>query len=99
MNRKYLGISKRDCDRKNAISLQNEKLKQQLELYKKCGSINRNSTLKYNENFNELVVYCKGVGTSEDSRPTNNLWKSLKKDYIEKNPEIEIYGPKNDKKN
>ena len=71
--RKYLGVSKKDCDRKNAISLQNEKLKQQLELYKKCGSINRNSTLQYNENFNELVVYCKGVGASEDTRPTNNL--------------------------
>jgi len=94
--RKYLGVSKKDCDRKNAISLQNEKLKQQLELYKKCGSINRNSTLQYNENFNELVVYCKGVGASEDSRPTNNLWKSLKNDYIKENPNKKIYGPENE---
>ena len=33
---KFLGISKRDCDRQNAIMLENEELKQQLELLKVC---------------------------------------------------------------
>jgi len=42
------------------------------------------------------VIYCKGVGASEDSRPSNNLWKSLKKDYIKENPNKKIYGPEND---
>ena len=42
------------------------------------------------------MVYCKGVGASEDTRPTNNLWKSLKKDYMKENPDNNIDGPEND---
>ena len=96
--RKNLGVSKKDCDRRNAISLQNEKLKQQLELLRKCNSVNKNSTLQYNENFNELVSYCKGigVGSKNETRPTGSLWKELKEDYKKENPDIKLYGPKNE---
>tara|TARA_R110000868_G_scaffold317492_1_gene578329 strand:- start:38 stop:571 length:534 start_codon:yes stop_codon:yes gene_type:complete len=96
--RKDLGISKKTCDQQNRISLQNEKLKQQLELFKKCGSVNRNPTLKDNENFVDLVNYCRGMGVGliEDTRPTGSLWNKLKKDYKKENPEIKLYGPKNE---
>tara|TARA_R110002153_G_scaffold225781_1_gene378418 strand:+ start:352 stop:918 length:567 start_codon:yes stop_codon:yes gene_type:complete len=81
--RKDLGISKKTCDQQNRISLQNEKLKQQLELYKKCGSINRNSTLQYNNNFNELVFYCKGISGTDNNKPeeSGSYWDKLKKDH------------------
>jgi len=94
--RKDLGVSKKQCDQKNAIVLQNEKLKQQLELYKKCGSINRNSTLQYNNNFNELVIYCKGIGGTENNKPSdsNSYWDVIKNDYKKENPDVNLMGDK-----
>jgi hypothetical protein len=93
--RKNLGISKKDCDRRNKIATENEILKQQLELYKKCGSVNNNPTIEYNENFKELVAYCKNIKTGNELRPKENLWKKLKKDYLEENKDIKIYDKKN----
>ena len=85
--RKYLGT---DCK----TSKQNAKLKQQLELYKKCGSVNKNSALASNKNFSELVQYCKGIGSGEKTRPTGSLWEDLKKEYKTKNPNIKTYKDK-----
>ena len=44
--RKYLGISKKHCDRQNEVQTQNEILKQQIELYKVCKSINTKQDLE-----------------------------------------------------
>ena len=51
--RKYLGISKKHCDRQNEVQTENEILKQQIELYKVCKSINTNQDL---EQFKELMI-------------------------------------------
>lgn len=85
--RKYLGT---DCK----TSKQNAKLKQQLELYKKCGSVNKNSALASNKNFSELVQYCKGIGAGEKTRPTGSLWEDLKKEYKKENPNVKTYEDK-----
>jgi len=85
--RKYLGI---DCK----TSKQNAKLKQQLELYKKCGSVNKNSALESNKNFSELMQYCKGIGAGEKTRPTGSLWEDLKKNYKKENPNVKTHGDK-----
>ena len=85
--RKYLGT---DCK----TSKQNAKLKQQLELYKKCGSVNKNSALASNKNFSELVQYCKGIGAGEKTRPTGSLWEDLKKKYKKENPNVKTHGDK-----
>ena len=85
--RKYLGT---DCK----TSKQNAKLKQQLELYKKCGSVNKNSALASNKNFSELVQYCKGIGAGEKTRPTGSLWEDLKKEYKKENPNVKTYKDK-----
>ena len=85
--RKYLGT---DCK----TSKQNAKLKQQLELYKKCSSVNRNPSLAANKNFSELVKYCQGIGGKEDTRPSGSLWNELKENYKKENPEIKIHGDK-----
>jgi len=85
--RKYLGT---DCK----TSKQNAKLKQQLELYKKCGSVNKNSALESNKNFSELMQYCKGIGAGEKTRPTGSLWEDLKKNYKKENPNVKTHGDK-----
>ena len=56
--RKYLGISKKHCDRQNEVQTENEILKQQIELYKVCKSINTKQDL---EQFKELIAYCSGI--------------------------------------
>jgi hypothetical protein len=86
--RKYLGNLQ--CNERNDLALENEKLKQQLELMKMCNKVNRNPTLKRNENFNLLVSKCEGVIPTkvEEERPVEkNTWKGMKKDYLESNPD------------
>ena len=81
--RKYLGT---DCK----TSKENAQLKQQLELMKMCNKVNRNPSLAQNENFALLVSKCRGVvptNINEDRPVKKNLWKDLKKEYIEKNPD------------
>ena len=82
--RKYLGTS---CK----TSKENAQLKQQLELMKMCNKVNRNPSLAQNENFALLVSKCRGVvptNINEDRPVKKNLWKDLKKDYMEENPDI-----------
>ena len=86
--RKYLGNLQ--CNERNDLALENEKLRQQLELMKMCNKVNRNPTLKHNENFDLLVSKCRGVVPEVDeikTMPTGSLWDELKDDYIKKNPE------------
>ena len=86
--RKYLGNLQ--CNKRNDLALENEQLRQQLELMKMCNKVNRNPTLKRNENFNLLVSKCEGITpmTVEEERPVEkNTWKGMKKDYLESNPD------------
>ena len=82
--RKYLGT---DCK----TSKENVQIKQQLELMKMCGRVNSNPSLAQNENFTLLVSKCRGVvptNINEDRPVKKNLWKDLKKEYMEENPDI-----------
>jgi len=82
--RKYLGT---DCK----TSKENVQLKQQLELMKMCNKVNKNPSLAQNENFALLVSKCRGVvptNINEDRPVKKNLWKDLKKEYMEENPDV-----------
>ena len=82
--RKYLGTS---CK----TSKENAQLKQQLELMKMCNKVNRNPSLAQNKNFALLVSKCRGVvptNINEDRPVKKNLWKDLKKEYMEENPDV-----------
>ena len=74
--RKYLGISQKNCDEKNKISLENEKLKQQIELYKVCKSINTEQNL---EQFKDLIAYCSGIKKIDRTKRENPYSDILKK--------------------
>ena len=71
--RKYLGISKKHCDRQNEVQTENEILKQQIELYKVCKSINTKQNL---EQFKELIAYCSGI-KKIDRTDRNNPYKDI----------------------
>ena len=86
--RKYLGNLQ--CNERNDLALENERLRQQLEVMKMCNKVNRNPTLKHNSNFDLLVSKCRGVVpvTVDEERPKEkNTWKGMKKDYLESNPD------------
>jgi len=86
--RKFLGSA---CtDEFKELQMENMNLKQQLELFKMCGKVNRNPSLELNQNFNLLVAKCKGImPTSKEKdqeRPQGNHWENLKNQYIKENP-------------
>ena len=86
--RKYLGNLQ--CNERNDLALENERLRQQLELMKMCNKVNRNPSLKYNSNFDLLVSKCQGIIPTrvEEERPVEkNTWKGMKKDYLNSNPD------------
>jgi len=79
--RKYLGSA---CtDEFKAVQQENMELKQQLELMKMCGKVNRNPTLKYNPNFQLLVSKCSGIIINDENqeRPEGSAWDDLRDDY------------------
>jgi len=71
--RKYLGISKKHCDRQNEVQTENEILKQQIELYKVCKSIRTSDPLPQ---FAELIAYCNGTKPFE-TRDRVNPYKEM----------------------
>ena len=90
--RKYLGSA---CtDEFKAVQQENMELKQQLELMKMCGKVNKNPTLKYNPNFHLLVAKCSGIVIPENKKPDGSLWDDLKDEYKKENPDIKLMGDK-----
>ena len=88
--RKYLGT---DCK----TSKENVAIKQQLELMKMCGRVNRNPSLALNDNFALLVSKCRGVTPARDNtRPSDSksLWDDMKDDYKKENPDVKLIGDK-----
>ena len=90
--RKYLGSA---CtDEFKAVQQENMELKQQLELMKMCGKVNKNPTLKNNPNFKLLVSKCSGIIIPENKKPDNSHWDNLKDNYKKENPDIKLMGDK-----
>jgi len=90
--RHYLGSA---CTKEfKKAQQENIELKQQLELMKMCGKVNKNPTLKYNPNFHLIVMKCSGIVIPENKSPEGSLWDELKDDYKKENPEIKIMGDK-----
>ena len=90
--RHYLGSA---CTKEfREVQTENVQLKQQLELMKMCGKVNKNPTLKYNPNFHLLVMKCSGIVIPENNKPDNSLWDDLKDDYKKENPNIKLMGDK-----
>ena len=93
--RKYLGNLQ--CNERNDLALENERLKQQLELMKMCGRVNSNPSLALNENFALLVSKCRGVTPARDNtRPADSqsLWDDMKDEYKKENPDVKLMGDK-----
>jgi len=90
--RHYLGSACTDDFKK--VQQENMELKQQLELMKMCGKVNKNPTLKYNPNFHLLVAKCSGIVIPENKKPDSSLWDDLKDDYKKENPDVKLMGDK-----
>jgi len=92
--RKYLGSA---CtDEFKAVQQENMELKQQLELMKMCGKVNKNPTLLNNSNFKLLVSKCSGIIIPDDkiNKPDGSYWDSIKDDYKKENPDVKLMGDK-----
>ena len=92
--RKYLGSA---CtDQFKAVQQENMELKQQLELMKMCGKVNKNPTLSNNPNFKLLVSKCSGIIIPDDKiiKPDGSYWDSIKDDYKKENPDVKLMGDK-----
>ena len=90
--RKYLGNLQ--CNERNDLALENERLKQQLELMKMCGKVNNNPTIARNPNFALLVSKCSGIIIPENKKPDNSHWDDLKDQFKKENPNIRLMGDK-----
>lgn len=89
--RKYLGVSKRMCDEQNEILLENENLRQELELLKVC---QRYADRPLPPQFSTVEKHCKGLrARPERTKSEEPAWDEMKKKYIEENPDKPIYNP------
>lgn len=91
--RKYLGVSKRDCDEVNQIQKDNAYLRQELEMLKVC---NRYSGRKLPPQFAHVTIKCQGLEQStgpeeRDTAKTSAYWDELKQEWIKDNPHRPIY--------
>ena len=98
--RKYLGSA---CTKEfKEVQQENMELKQQLELMKMCGKVNRNPTLQRNPNFALLVQKCSGIIINDEkqARPDGSYWDKLTNSYKKKHKDQKfmdtknIYGPR-----
>ena len=92
--RKFLGSA---CtDEFKAVQQENMELKQQLELMKMCGKVNKNPTLNNNPNFKLLVSKCSGIVIPDDKiiKPDGSYWDAIKDNYKKENPDIKLMGDK-----
>ena len=98
--RKYLGSA---CTKEfKEVQQENMELKQQLELMKMCGKVNRNPTLQRNPDFALLVQKCSGIIINDEkqARPDGSYWDKLTNSYKKKHKDQKfmdtknIYGPR-----
>ena len=90
--RKYLGVSKKMCDEQNKILLENENLRQELEMLKVC---QRYADRPLPAQFATVEKHCKGLrARPKKTKSDKTMWDEMKKDYLEDNPDADIYNGK-----
>ena len=90
--RKYLGVSKKMCDEQNKILLENENLRQELELLKVC---QKYADRPLPPQFATVEKHCKGLrARPERVKSDEPMWDEMKKKYIDENPDADIYNSK-----
>jgi len=88
--RKYLGVSKKDCEEVNKIQRENTSLKQELEMLKVCSKY---AGRELPPQFSTVAEKCKGLMPAVDRRrdeKKNPAWEDMKKEYRDANPGIEM---------
>jgi len=94
--RKYLGVSKKMCDEQNKILLENENLRQELEMLKVC---QRYADRPLPPQFATVEKHCKGLRARPvREKSDESLWDEMKNDYIKVNPDANIYNKDGRKK-
>ena len=87
--RKYLGVSKKMCDEQNKVLLENENLRQELEMLKVC---NKYADRPLPPQFSTVEKHCKGLRARPVKEKSEDpLWDEMKKEYLEANPEADVY--------
>jgi|TARA_B110000444_G_scaffold108868_1_gene102825 hypothetical protein len=92
--RKFLGITKKDCDEVNKIQKENANLRQELEMLKVCSKY---ADRELPPQFSTVEKHCKGLRPRivRDKKETADpLWDEMKEKYLKANPGNEIYDPK-----
>ena len=90
--RKYLGVSKKMCDEQNKVLLENENLRQELEMLKVC---QKYADRPLPPQFSTVEKHCKGLrARPERTKSEDPAWDEMKMKYIDENPDKDLYNPK-----
>ena len=80
------------CDEQNKILLENENLRQELELLKVC---QKYADRPLPPQFATVEKHCKGLrARPERVKSDEPMWDEMKKKYIDENPDADIYNSK-----
>jgi hypothetical protein len=88
--RKFLGVSKKDCEEVNKIQKENAALKQELEMLKVCSKY---AGRELPPQFSTVAEKCRGLMPAVDrnrNEKKNPAWDDMKKEYRDANPGIEM---------
>ena len=92
--RKYLGVSKKMFDEQNKVLLENENLRQELEMLKVC---NKYADRPLPPQFSTVEKHCKGLRARPIKEKSEDpLWDEMKMDYLKANPGADVYNPPKD---
>ena len=92
--RKYLGVSKKMCDEQNKVLLENENLRQELEMLKVC---NKYADRPLPPQFSTVEKHCKGLRARPIKEKSEDpLWDEMKMEYLKANPGADVYNPPKD---
>ena len=92
--RKYLGVSKKMCDEQNKVLLENENLRQELEMLKVC---QKYADRPLPPQFATVERMCAGLRARPVKEKSEDpLWDEMKKEYLKANPGADVYNPPKD---
>ena len=92
--RKNLGVTKKMCDEQNKVLLENENLRQELEMLKVC---NKYADRPLPPQFATVEKMCAGLRAKPVREKSEDpLWDEMKKDYLKANPKADVYNPPKD---
>jgi|TARA_R110002153_G_scaffold178037_1_gene331171 hypothetical protein len=87
--RKNLGVTKKMCDEQNKILLENENLRQELEMLKVC---QRYADRPLPPQFSTVERMCTGLRARPVKEKSEDpLWDEMKKEYLDENPGVDVY--------